>query len=170
MVCDTGAHRDRREYTCPMQEKIEEEILERTFIPYYEEKKHICGEWKKRCQVLFPGYVFLVTDKVELLFHQLKKVIGLTKLLGDGTDIIPLTEDEVAFMKNLGGEKQIVAMSEGIIEGTQVMIHSGPLAGLEGNIRRIDRHKRKAWVEMKMFGRMQLVQVGLEIVAKYGEA
>ena len=38
--------------------------------------------------------------------------------------------------------------------------------GMEGMIKKIDRHKRKAWLEVPMFGRVQTVQVGVEIVAK----
>ena len=43
---------------------------------------------------------------------------------------------------------------------------SGPLQGKEGYIKKIDRHKRRAFLEMPMFGRVQKIQVGLEIVAK----
>ena len=57
-------------------------------------------------------------------------------------------------------------MSEGVIENSKVRVISGPLVGKEGFIKRIDRHKRKAFLEMEMFGRVQKVQVGLEIVAK----
>ena len=57
-------------------------------------------------------------------------------------------------------------MSEGIIEGDQIIVTRGPLCGKEGLIQKIDRHKRKAWLEMKMFGREQRVEVGLEIVEK----
>ena len=69
-------------------------------------------------------------------------------------------------MERFGGPKQIVGMSEGVIEGSQIIISSGPLQGLEGYIKKIDRHKRKAWVELPMFGRLQKVEVGLEIVRK----
>ena len=55
-------------------------------------------------------------------------------------------------------------MSTGIIEGEQVIVTGGPLMGMEGYIRKIDRHKRKAWVELEMFGRIQRVEIGLEIV------
>lgn len=41
-----------------------------------------------------------------------------------------------------------------------------PLQGKEGCIRKIDRHKRKAWLEVELFGDRQLVEVGLEIVTK----
>ena len=48
----------------------------------------------------------------------------------------------------------------------KVVILSGPLKGMESTIQRIDRHKRKAWLNLEMFGRQQLVEVGVEIVKK----
>ncbi len=42
----------------------------------------------------------------------------------------------------------------------------GPLQTLKGTIRKIDRHKRTAVVQMKMMGRLQDVTMGLEIVRK----
>lgn len=57
-------------------------------------------------------------------------------------------------------------MSEGVIEGDVVTILSGPLMGRTSTIRKIDRHKRMAWVEVEMFGRTMLVKMGLEIKRK----
>lgn len=146
--------------------KIPPGILERCFIPYYEEKKRIRREWTVKKKVLFPGYVFVVTEDMDQLYQSLKSVAGLTKLIGTGREVVPLTEEEKQFMLDLGGEEQVVPLSEGIIENSVTKIRSGPLKGKEGLIRKIDRHKRKAWLEVEMFGRKQEIEVGLEIVAK----
>lgn len=148
------------------QKNISESILERCFIPYYEEKRRVQGEWRIQQKVLFPGYVFMITEDIENLYEQLKCVIGMTKLLGTGEEIVPLAEEEIRFMQNFGGDDQIVQMSLGIIEQSEVKILSGPLQGKEAFIKKIDRHKRKAWLELEMFGRMQTIQVGLEVIAK----
>lgn len=146
--------------------RIPQIVLERCFLPYYEEKKKIRGSWIVQKKHLFPGYVFIVTEDIERLYEMLKNVMGMTKLLGVGEDIVPLTEEEVQFLKQFGGEDQIVGISEGVIDKSVTKILSGPLVGMEGTIRKIDRHKRKAWIEIEMFGRMQSVQVGLEILWK----
>ncbi|EET60478.1 transcription termination/antitermination factor NusG [Marvinbryantia formatexigens DSM 14469] len=146
--------------------KISETVLEQCFIPRYEVKKHIQGVWKTQKQILFPGYVFVVTSDIQNLHEELKKVIGLTKLIGTGREIVPISENEKEFLLGFGGKEQVVQMSEGIITGSRVVIHSGPLKGKEGYIRKIDRHKRKAWLELPLLGGMQNVQVGLEIVCK----
>lgn len=148
------------------QVKIPQTILQKCFIPRYEEKKHIQGKWQTHQKILFPGYVFVVTDNPQELQVYLKSIIGLTKLLGDDEGIVPLTESEIEFLKTFGGEEQVVKMSEGIIENSKVIIQSGPLSGWEAYIRKIDRHKRKAYLELEMFGKLRSVGVGLEIFTK----
>lgn len=145
---------------------ISDQVLEECFIPYYEEKKRIRGEWTIQRKVLFPGYIFVISENIDRLYESLKKIIGLTKLIGTGNEIVPLTEEEKNFMIQFGGEEQIVKMSEGIIEGDQIIVLKGPLKGQEGYIRKIDRHKRKAWMDIPMFGRVQNIEIGLEIVSK----
>lgn len=145
---------------------IDKSILERSFIPKYEQERKYQGKWHTELKVLFPGYVFLVSEDKEKLFFELKRVMGLTKLLGTGETIVPLTDEETDFLLKLGGEEQTVEMSEGIIENDRVVVLSGPLKGNEGLIKKIDRHKRKAWLEIEMFGRTVEMQVGLEVVAR----
>lgn len=146
--------------------QVTEEVLEKCFIPYYEEKKHVRGKWILQKKVLFPGYVFVVTSELAALLSELKNVNGLTKVIGTGDEIVPLSDGEVTFLEKFGGEEQVVQMSEGVIEQSKVVITDGPLVGMEGYIRKIDRHKRKAWVEVEMFRRIQRIQVGVEIVSK----
>lgn len=148
------------------EKNISGQVLERCFIPYYEEQKRIRGAWTIQRKVLFPGYVFIVSENLEQLYKELRNVLGLTKLIGTGQEIVALQEEEVSFLLRIGGEDQIMEMSEGVIEDSRVRVTAGPLVGMEGLIRKIDRHKRKAWLEVEMFGRTQMVQVGLEIVAK----
>jgi transcriptional antiterminator NusG len=150
------------------EKKVSPEVMERCFIPYYELKRRTQGKWEKERKILFPGYLFVVTEDIDGLFHELKLVSGLTKLIGVGDDIVPLEESEVKLLKRFGGEAQVVHMSEGIIENSEVKILSGPLEGMEGWVKKIDRHKRKAWLELELFGGIQRVEVGLEIIAKTG--
>ena len=145
---------------------IDKEILEKSFIPMYEQGRKYQGKWNKELKVLFPGYVFLVSEDKEKLFFELKRVIGHTKMLGTGETIVPLTVEEVDSLLRFGREEQVVEMSEGIIENDHVIITKGPLKGNDGLIKKIDRHKRKAWLEIQMFGRMMEMQVGVEIVRK----
>ena len=90
----------------------------------------------------------------------------MTKLLGAGEDIIPLRQEEMRFLLKMGKEEQVVEMSIGIIENDKVKIQQGPLVGMEGFIKKIDRHKRQAVLEVELFGRKVEMRVGVEIVEK----
>ncbi len=78
----------------------------------------------------------------------------------------PLTADERDWFLAFSDAAHVVRMSEGVIEGDTVRVTRGPLMGREGLIRKIDRHKRRAYLEVTMFGRTVPASVGLEIVRK----
>lgn len=118
------------------ERRIPRELLTDCFIPYYEEPKKADGQWIRQRRVLFPGYVFVVTDDISGLFLQLKCVSGLTKLIGAGEDIIALTDSERSFIESFGGDGKVIEMSTGIIEGDRIIIESGPLMGREGYIKK----------------------------------
>lgn len=155
-----------QETACLCKLLIEKEILAESFIPIYERMKRYQGAWHKEKIIMFPGYIFLVTSQVDKLFQKLKSVPELTKILGDGTEFIPIQEAEKEVMLQLSNDKHIAEMSCGYLIGKQVIILSGPLMNMEGKIKKIDRHKRIAILEIRMFGRYVDIKMGLEIVKR----
>ena len=147
--------------TMPEKEEEAAELIRRTIPPSLWESCTILRKKK-----LFPGYLFLISENLDELHEQLKRLEAMTKLLGAGDDIIALTQNEIDFLLRFAGDEELVKMSQGMIIGDKVVILSGPLKGMESTIQRIDRHKRKAWLNLEMFGRQQLVEVGVEIVKK----
>lgn len=136
--------------------------LEQCFVPYYEERKRYLGAWHTEKKILFAGYVFMVSSRSIDLSEKIQKVVGMAAQSG----IVLLQEDEIELLKNLGVGEKNLEMSTGIIVDGNVMITGGPLTGMETCIRKIDRHKRKAWLEIGMFGRTMQIAVGLEITEK----
>ena len=116
---------------------------------------------------MFPGYLFLITGQIREVYHQLKAVPELTRLLGDSDGPVPLDEREIAFLKEFGGSEHVIDMNEGYIAGERIIVTSGPLKGKEGMIVKLDRHKRTARIRVEFFGGRQAeVGIGLEIVRK----
>ena len=145
---------------------ISPKLLKKCFIPYREQMKRYEGTWHKERRILFPGYLFVITEEIKELALELNKITGFTKVLGDKDFLVPLSSAEVKLLKRLGGDDQVVEMSIGIIEHDKIIINEGPMQGLEGFIRKIDRHKRLARIEIEMFGQVVEAQVGVEIVSK----
>ena len=139
---------------------------EEAFVPQADRRQRIKGAFRDVRLVLFPGYVFFRTDDPVSLYKRLKTIPCMTKLLRMAEDFCPVYPQEEKMLLRLCGRNHVAEMSTGIIEGDRVKILSGPMSELEGKIRRIDRHKRLATVEIDMLGQTRNVLLGLEIIEK----
>lgn len=148
--------------------KLLAELVEECFVPVGEVMRREGGAWVRTEQLLFPGYVFVTTGAIDCLARRLSELPLYARVIGgDAERFVPLTVEEVAWLTDLTNvETHVVEMSRGVIEGDRVVVWSGPLRGHEGDIRKIDRHKRVAYLDMEMFGRTKTIKVGLEIVSK----
>lgn len=138
-------------------------------MPEYETMRKVKGEWRSIRQLLFPGYLFMVSDSAFDLVTALRKVPANVRLLGQSDeegDILPLSECERDWLMTFTDETHCIRMSEAIIEGDAITVTRGPLLGHEAIIKKIDRHKRRASIEVSMFGRTTTAIIGLEVVRK----
>ena len=146
---------------------VDEELIQESFIPQYEVKKRIQGVWKMRSEVLLPGYIFVITDQPGKLREALRSVPKFTRLLGNNDVFTPLDDQEVAFINAFTKpDHRVVECSSGVMEGDEIVILNGPLMNQTGLIKKLDRHKRLAYLEIEILGRVKTVKVGLEIVRK----
>lgn len=149
-----------------VQHFVDGATLKEAFIPQREIMRHRDGKWVKGYEILFPGYLFVDASNPDKLFSELVQVPAFTRLLGSDEAFIPLTRQEMGLINAFAGDNHIVEMSEGIIEGDDIRILRGPLRDCDAVIKKIDRHKRVAYVQMHILGRETLVKLGLEIVRK----
>lgn len=123
------------------------------------------GAWRLCDEVMFPGYIFLVTDDPAGLAEGLGLLTSFAYLLNRDGAPSTLDEREVAFVRDFGGPQHTVALSRGSIEGGRLTVEEGPLKGREHLVAKVDRHKRMAWLHGGMLGAGS-VRVGLEVVSK----
>lgn len=139
------------------------------FVPRFQYHKKVKGSWQLVEELLTPGYVYARTAAraVDDVARRLWQVPAFTRMLAqDDGSFVPLSTDEEAWLERLTGEDHVVEPSLGFIEGDQVVITDGPLKGLESRIKKIDRHKRLAYVDVHLMGRTKTIKVGVEIVRK----
>lgn len=144
-----------------------EPYVKRCYVPRKVVNMKRQGEWFLAKKALFPGYLFVDTDDAEELNLKVRKIEGFNKLLTTDKKLFPLYDNDAVFAEKLYNREGIFDISEGYIEGDSVKVTAGPLCGLEGLIKKIDRHKRLAYLEFNMFGQVINTYVGLEITEKY---
>jgi len=157
---------------CILKEKLNtEEYL--PFVPSKETPYRNKGVLHKIRKPLFPGYVFvqtdieqsLIADKLAATLKGVKEVYTILHYGNDKKDVV-MREEERSYWERLFDENFCVVGSVGFIEGDTIHITSGALVGLEGQIKKINRHKRIAVVGMKMMGAVRDVSLMLEVIEK----
>ena len=163
---------------------VPEELYTDCFHPVRHLRKKICGELRDRYERLTPGYVFVESDRIEDFCTEAAKIPLFLKILGkddegEGIYFQALTERETDWIRRLmeqgseGLEKKArdlehtVELSQvGFDENDQVIVLSGPLKDLQGQIKKINLHKRIAEVEMEFLGRKTVFHLGIELLGE----
>lgn len=142
------------------------------FIPMLQTIFKNSGRIRKDLKPLFPGYVFLESEVSSLeIIKNIRKIISASRdiirfLQYEDTGDIAMREHEKNTLLRLCNADRYVESSNGIIIGTRIYIKEGPLMGMESIIRKIDRHKRQAIIELDFMGAVRQICVALEIIEK----
>ncbi|HOA42680.1 MAG TPA: antiterminator LoaP [Bacillota bacterium] len=145
---------------------LDEELYEHCFVPMAERQRRKDGKYVTIREPLFPGYLFIVSDHIEEINAALWKIAKFKRILRAGTALVPLYLEEVETFRSLTDEAFNITMSRGLIVGQAITVTEGPLKGYEGWIKKIDRHKRTAYIEVPFLGTKTRIRVPLEIVEK----
>lgn len=159
--------------------KVEQLLKERLdtdiylpFIPMLETLFKNSGQVRKELKPLFPSYVFIESEISRLEFvNDIRSIIFNSKdvlryLRYGDSDEIAMREQEKCMLFSLCNDDHCIESSRGIIEGNNVYIKEGPLKGKESIVRKIDRHKRRAIIDLDFMGSVRQISVALEIVEK----
>lgn len=139
----------------------------RLFIPRKTTVRKYEGTWHEEIQKLFPGYLFVETDDIGAFVDTLPKSFFNTfmKVLGKNEQVyLSVKDEELTWIRKLCGDDFMAPLSKGIKENGKIRFISGPLVGMEGLVRKVDRHRRSVTLEIKMFGRVQHISLGAEIL------
>ena len=139
---------------------------EDVFVPLAERWTKVRGERTLITSRLFPGYVFIETERIEDFHKRLNRVYAMTKVLRTGEEMTPIQKEEDEYLRRLGGEDNVVKYSEGYMEGDKLVVTSGPLKDFAGKVKKVLRHKRLVVMEVPLLGRTVEVTLGMGVVER----
>ena len=155
------------------QEEKVKKILEKEvgdeykfIVPKRELRERKDGIWHMVKRKLFPGYVLIKGIMNIEVYHKLKKIPGIIKLLSNEGDILTVDEKELRVLKVILGSDDNIGISKLYKENDSVKIIAGPLVGLEGQIVKVDFRKGRAKVSLSFMNEERVVELGIEVVDK----
>lgn len=142
------------------------------FVPTREKLFRRNGKTTRIMELVFGGYIFIESElssdnfiiEVTPIIIKLNEAYRIINY-GDKRDIA-MRAVERNMLKNLYGSNYCIVASVGFIEGDRIRINEGSLMGMENVIKKINRHKREAIIEIEIMGSLRQVTVGLEIIEK----
>ena len=129
--------------------------VEECFVPKRERQKKFQGCWHTVEEILFPGYVFGITDRPGELYQNLQRIPKLTRILGrEEGYFVPLNREEEALVRKLGDGRHRTGLSRvEVMEGKQIRVVEGPLKDYVGDVVKVNLHKREVAVKVEFMGR-----------------
>lgn len=146
---------------------VDPSILSACFVPRAEFLRKRDGVWRLELHPLFGGYLFLYSDDPAALGKRLRSLrASVRPIVGDDDACAFLTDGEQQWFEELLDEDFVLRFSRGRIVDGRTTVVEGPLRGCESRIRKIDRHRRIAFVETSLARRETTMHAGLEVTSK----
>jgi len=136
----------------------------KTMVPKRKLRERRGGVWKTVIRKLFPGYVLLSGDMDGSNYHTIKSTPGILKLLKTGYEPARIDPWEMDIVNRLMYNGDTIEYSDCFIKDGKIIVTSGPLLNMEGNIISVDRRKGRVKVNIAFMGEPRIVDLGISIL------
>lgn len=163
LFCRTG---DEQKIAAAVNERFPQ-LQAMTPLRILAEKRQ--GKWEDRTLTLLPGYVFVYADD-ELPYDLRYKTHNLYKVLHYERGIRALTGPDADYAGWLFRHRGRIGTSKVLEVGSRIEIVDGPLKDFGGKIVKLDKHKRRAWIEFDFEGSKRTVSISADCLQDPTEA
>ena len=144
------------------------DLIQKIFIPSEEIVQTKSGKKRVTKQKYFPGYVFILANLTDDLWHILMDTPRVSGFVGgDKDNPLPVNKTELrSVIDQINSGFQQTASTEKYERGQKVIITKGPFSNFNGTIGEVRGDGEKLQVLVSIFGRMTPVEVDLENIKR----
>lgn len=136
----------------------------RAVVPKRRIRERKDGKWEDKVRTLFPGYILLNGTISYETYNMLRGIPDVIRLLRDSDGPLQIQKTEVEVICKLTADSEIIECSSVYVAGGKVMVVDGPLYGLEGFIRSIDKRKGRVKVMLTLMSESRLVELSVALI------
>lgn len=145
---------------------LENDFLEKAFIPVKKTFKHVRGKKVEAFQKLFPNYVFVnmeMNNENYAIIRNIPKVLGF---LGSKLKPEEVSDEKIAsLMERIDKENNL--SEENVFEiGDTVKVMEGPFESFTGTVESKDSEKNLLKISISIFGRPTIIDIEAKRVEK----
>ena len=126
------------------------------------------GKLREELAPIFPGYLFIEAESIPPdVYWTLRKTNGFFRFLKSNQQIEPLDGMDRELLLHFLSYGEIVEKSEVYFDENQrIRVVSGPMKGLEGQVVKVDRRKKRAKIKLTMYKQSFPIDFGFELLEK----
>lgn len=136
----------------------------RIISPKWIQLKWVKGTAFEEDHALFPGYLFIYTDEQITDFRSIMTIEGVIRFLGSRDDGFLLHNEDLRFAQMLAECEGRIGNFKVYQVGDRIHLAKGVLAGFDGQIVKVDRHRRRLQVEFGFDNAIRRITVGYEML------
>lgn len=151
-----------------LKKHLSQTAMEDAFIFRCQRLWRMSGRWQIIEKDMFPGYLFIQSDRPDLLYGELEQFRKIVKIMEEPKYLLSVYKEEEQYLRQLCGSRHLMTISYGYrekIDG-RVYIINGPLCGRESWVSKFEWHKRYARVEIPVAGKKAPILAGVDFTAK----
>lgn len=123
------------------------------------------GKLEERLRPLFPGYVLIKTQMNTSLHQRIKNAPMVFNVLAeDSGSWSRIPENEMEPILRLMQDGEVIDYSHLSIQDSAMVVHSGPLRGMEHLIRKVNKRKGRARVSLPFDGIERTMDLGVVVL------
>ncbi len=129
------------------------------------------GKTREELAPIFPSYVFLEAENIAPdTYWTLKRTSGFVRFLGSNQNIEPLRGKERRLLLHFLQFGEVVEKSTVTFdENSRIRVVDGPMKGMEGQVVKVDKRKKRAKVSLSFYEDSFLIDFGFEIMEQIKE-
>ena len=132
-------------------------------------KKMRLKNGKEYTESIFPGYIFLETEKIDGISF-LKKGKSFIRLLPTNDNPRPLCDNDVELINSFLRYGTIIPILKVTFDiNDRIQILDGPFQGQEGLVKAVNRRNKRVNFEVELLNGIHVVGLTYEVVKKSGE-
>jgi transcriptional antiterminator NusG len=126
------------------------------------------GTIRQSTAAVFPGYVFIEAEEEDIVLHHwaFRRTDGFFRFLKSNQNVRPLAGRDLElvlhFIKKAG---PVAGVSRVYFnENARIVVIEGPLMGLEGNIIKVDKRKKRAKIKLDLYDDSFCIDLAFEVI------
>ncbi|MFJ7184008.1 antiterminator LoaP [Lysinibacillus xylanilyticus] len=148
--------------------------IEECLVPKKILREKKSGKYHDAMKIIFKGYIFVKTNITKQLYYDFLSVPNVLYMVRPGLRkdtnkkeieyFYEIPNKEIEWILQLLDKDSILMPSKIAVNNREVSIISGPLLNMDNCIKKIDKRKNRAKLEIDILGETKIITVGVEII------